>query len=83
MAKLVCMICKHEEKVPEHCGEEMKYHQKGNFRKIDVLICAKCGKEIYMPRHCDIPMLYVDEDYYPVYDLSEDEKKEMKRVYGE
>lgn len=83
MAKLVCMICKHEERVPIHCQKEMKYYQKGNFRKIDILRCEDCGEEIYMPMHCNVPMLYVDEDYYPVYELSENEKKEMRKIYGE
>ncbi|ARM77061.1 hypothetical protein B6F84_04380 [Acidianus manzaensis] len=75
------MICKHEEKIPIHCEEEMKYKQKGNFRKIDVLVCENCKEEIPMPKHCGVPMLYVDEDYYPVYDLNENEILEMKKAY--
>lgn len=83
MARLVCMICKREEKVPAHCDSEMRYIQKGNFRKEDFLVCDSCGFETRMPKHCGVPMLYVDEDYYPVYDLTEGEILEMKRIYGD
>lgn len=82
MIKLMCMACRHEMEVPLHCDVEMTYVQKGNFMKIELLRCERCGQEVQMPTHCGIPMLYVDGEYYPVYDLSEAELKEMRRVYS-
>lgn len=61
----------------------MKYLQRGNFRKREILRCEGCGKEIEMPRHCGAPMIYFDEDYFPLYELSDSEKEELKSVYGE
>ena len=82
MARLVCLVCGHEEKVPTHCGLEMKYIQKGNFRRIEYLRCEICGHEVPVPLHCSIPMLYVDEDYIPVSKPTKSEIEEMKRIYG-
>ncbi|WP_286189007.1 hypothetical protein [Sulfolobus sp. S-194] len=82
MAKLVCMICEHEEKVPEHCGVEMEYVLKGTFRKVEYLKCKVCSKDFVTPKHCGIPMLYVDEDYLPVNKLSKTEIEEMRKLYS-
>ncbi|EZQ01980.1 hypothetical protein CM19_10880 [Candidatus Acidianus copahuensis] len=77
------MICEKEMRIPKHHEEEMIFIQKGNFRKIDFLKCKNCDYEIEIPKHCGVPMLYVDENYYPVYKLSEGEIKEMKKIYGD
>ena len=83
MEKLICIICKSELPIPTHCGMNMKYLQRGNFRKKEILRGEVCGKEIEMPKHCHAPMIYFDEDYFPLYELSEAEKEELKSVYGE
>ncbi|WP_231961190.1 MULTISPECIES: hypothetical protein [Sulfolobaceae] len=82
MAKLICMVCEHEEKVPMHCGMEMEYIQKGSFRKVDYLRCKICGHEMFMPLHCSVPMLYFDEDYFPISKPTKAEIEEMKKIYG-
>ncbi|BFH73962.1 hypothetical protein SJAV_19060 [Sulfurisphaera javensis] len=82
MGKLVCLICEHEEEVPKHCGVEMDYILKGNFRKIEYLKCKICGVEREVPRHCGVPMLYIDEDYFPVSKLTKSEIEEMKKLYS-
>ncbi|BCU68833.1 hypothetical protein [Stygiolobus caldivivus] len=82
MARLVCLNCGHEERVPMHCGREMVYVLKGNFRKYEYLRCQVCGYEVTVPLHCSIPMLYTDEDYLPISALSKSEIEEMKKIYG-
>lgn len=82
MARLVCLNCGHEEKVPMHCGLEMEFIMEGNFRKVEYLKCKICGYKIRVPFHCSIPMLYVDEDYIPVSKPTKSELEEMKKIYG-
>jgi hypothetical protein len=81
--KLHCIVCEHEIPVPLHCGIQMEYAQKGNFRRIEILKCKICGYEIDLPKHCGIPMIYMDEYYLPISKFTESEIKEMKKIYGE
>ncbi len=82
MAKLICVVCEHEERVPVHCGVEMEYVLKGNFRKEEVLRCRICGHEVKVPLHCSVPMILFDEDYFPISKPTKSEIEEMKRLYS-
>lgn len=82
MGKFMCMICERGEEVPKHCGMEMEYALKGNFRKTEYIKCRICGFEKDIPKHCGIPMLYTDEDYLPISKLTKSEIEEMRKLYS-
>ncbi len=60
--KLTCSVCNHEQQVPEHHGNTMRWVLEGSFRKKELFKCEGCGCFMEIPLHCGLNMLYSEEE---------------------